>query len=271
MPSRIAATAADMPLYYRSFKHYAQTIADKTARHGLHVSPLPEIEPGRPVPCADDNSRVQAGCLPRRPLAHPIVDGPSGAEDIPQVPKRYFRIIGDIPERDFLRNTANTSETPYCVVLLDRKGVLTDLTDRYQFKVQYASWRPQSLPVYTSHPGNLLCAIRPRRALNKPRRTPRQSRRRPAAGLGRLPPRRPGARGPCGNRQWSELSPNARMNFPLALSLCPGCPVAVPRLPCRCAPGAGTRPQVADAGPPGSRATSITKSSENITLRSDIR
>ena len=43
MPSRIAATAADMPLYYQSFKNYAQTIADKTARHGLHVSPLPEI------------------------------------------------------------------------------------------------------------------------------------------------------------------------------------------------------------------------------------
>jgi len=43
MPSRIAATAADTPLYYQNFKSYAQAIADKTARHGLHVSPLPEI------------------------------------------------------------------------------------------------------------------------------------------------------------------------------------------------------------------------------------
>ena len=32
-----------MPLYYQSFKNYAQMIADKTTRHGLHVSPLPEI------------------------------------------------------------------------------------------------------------------------------------------------------------------------------------------------------------------------------------
>ena len=41
MPSRIAATAAGMPLDYQTFKNYAQTIADKTARPGLHVFPLP--------------------------------------------------------------------------------------------------------------------------------------------------------------------------------------------------------------------------------------
>ena len=30
MPSRMAATAADMPLSYQSFNNYAQVIADKT-------------------------------------------------------------------------------------------------------------------------------------------------------------------------------------------------------------------------------------------------
>jgi integrase len=39
----MAATAADMPPPYQTFNSYAQAIADKTARHGLHVSPLPEI------------------------------------------------------------------------------------------------------------------------------------------------------------------------------------------------------------------------------------
>ena len=43
MPSRIAATAADMPLFYQSFNSYAQAIAVKTAAHGLRVSLLPEI------------------------------------------------------------------------------------------------------------------------------------------------------------------------------------------------------------------------------------
>jgi len=43
MPSKIAATAADMPLSYQSFNNYAQATSDKTARHGLHVSLLPEI------------------------------------------------------------------------------------------------------------------------------------------------------------------------------------------------------------------------------------
>ena len=43
MPSRIAATAADMPLSYQNFKNYAEKIADKTAHHALHIFPLPEI------------------------------------------------------------------------------------------------------------------------------------------------------------------------------------------------------------------------------------
>src|SRR5260370_39574872 len=43
MPPRIAATAADMPLSYQTFKNYAHGIPDKTARHGLHVCLLPEI------------------------------------------------------------------------------------------------------------------------------------------------------------------------------------------------------------------------------------
>ncbi len=49
MPSRIAATAADIPLHYQTFNNYAQIVANKTARHGLHVSPLPEVwVPDRP-------------------------------------------------------------------------------------------------------------------------------------------------------------------------------------------------------------------------------
>jgi hypothetical protein len=95
-----------------------------------------------PYSRADHNSRVQLAVCGDGPLAHPIADGPSGAEDIPEVPKGHFRIIDDLPKRDCLRNTADPRETPYCFVLLDRKDISADLVDRYQFKVvQHASWR----------------------------------------------------------------------------------------------------------------------------------
>src|SRR6266536_3110088 len=43
MPSRMAATAADMPLSYHCFDNYAQISPDKTACHGPAASLLPEI------------------------------------------------------------------------------------------------------------------------------------------------------------------------------------------------------------------------------------
>src|SRR5712692_3437706 len=43
MPSRIAATAADMPLSYQRFNNYAQGIPDKTARNRPITALLPEI------------------------------------------------------------------------------------------------------------------------------------------------------------------------------------------------------------------------------------
>src|SRR5579859_5333409 len=43
MPSRMAATAADMPLPYQSFKKYAQESPDKTACHRPMTVLLPEI------------------------------------------------------------------------------------------------------------------------------------------------------------------------------------------------------------------------------------
>src|SRR5271166_1739077 len=43
MPSRIAATAADIPLSYQSFKKYAQESPDKTACHRLMAVLSPEI------------------------------------------------------------------------------------------------------------------------------------------------------------------------------------------------------------------------------------
>ena len=43
MPSRMAATAADMPLSCQSLNNYAQIIPDKTARHKPIVALPPEI------------------------------------------------------------------------------------------------------------------------------------------------------------------------------------------------------------------------------------
>ena len=43
MPSRMAATAADMPLPYQSFNNYAQISPEKTACHGPAASLLPDL------------------------------------------------------------------------------------------------------------------------------------------------------------------------------------------------------------------------------------
>src|ERR1700691_1823432 len=53
MPSRIAATAADMPLSYQTFKKYAQEGPDKTACHRPTAVPI-----AGDLRLADDTVRV---------------------------------------------------------------------------------------------------------------------------------------------------------------------------------------------------------------------
>src|SRR5712691_4133520 len=111
MPSRIAATAADMPLSYQSFKKYAQESPGKTACHrpmavlspeiwgrlSERLAPAPAVAALPPPLQPAHRHLVQAPPQVTRAGQH-ILMHPPGARPAVRAHRRA-RVIGDSPHR----------------------------------------------------------------------------------------------------------------------------------------------------------------------------
>src|SRR5512135_180519 len=78
MPSRMAATAADMPQSYQSFNKYAQTVLGKTAHHAPTGDPPPEIW-GRVCPGAIRAQDDHVTVVEKTSLSPPLLRHREGA------------------------------------------------------------------------------------------------------------------------------------------------------------------------------------------------